>query len=146
MVQILKAATLKLSGTIALMVLSVVCLRLTHNDFFFLTFMVGFVFSIVYWIDLGGHLRDLENPSRWQHALGIAFGVPQALLGLTSIGIGVAIIGWVLYNSLIERTSEYSGGFLSLGISPLLIAAGIFWVVLAFRRDCAGTEDETEEP
>jgi hypothetical protein len=145
-VQILKVTAIKLAGAIGLMGLSVVCLRLTHNDFFFLTFIVGFIFSIVYWIDLGGHLRDLENPCTWQRILGIFFGVPQALLGLTSIAIGVAIIGWVLYNSLIERTSEYSGGFLSLGISPLLISAGAFWVALAFKRNYAVPADETEDP
>ena len=117
------------------MILSVVCLRFTHSDFFFLTFIVGFIFSIMFWMDVGGHLRDLENPSRWQRVLGIAFGVPQALLGITSIGIGLAIIGWVLYNSLIERSPEYSGGFLALGIGPLLVAAGAFWVALAFKRD-----------
>jgi hypothetical protein len=144
-VQELKSTAIKLSGAIGLMVLSVVCLRFTHNDFFFLSFIVGFIFSIMYWIEVGGHLRDLENPRRWQRLLGFAFGVPQALLGITSIAMGVAIIGWVLYNSLIERTSEYSGGFLTLGIAPMLIAAGAFWVVLAFKRSHAGPAKETED-
>lgn len=144
-VQMLKSAAIKLVGAISLMVLSVVCLRFTHNDFFFLSFTLGFVFSIMYWMDVGGHLRDLENPSQWQRVLGIAFGVPQALLGATSIGIGLAIIGWVLYNSLIERTSEYSGGFLALGIGPLLISAGAFWLVLAFKRDHSVPANDTED-
>ena len=83
--QELKSTAIKLSGAIGLMVLSVFCLRFTHNDFFFLSFIVGFIFSIMYWIEVGGHLRDLENPRRWQRLLGFAFGVPQALLGITSI-------------------------------------------------------------
>ena len=106
--------------------------------------MVGFVFSIMYWMDVGGHLRDLENPRKWQRVLGIAFGAPQALLGITSIGIGLAIIGWVLYNSLIERTSDFSGGFLALGIGPLLVSAGAFWVALAFKRDHSAPANDSE--
>lgn len=144
--QDLKFTAIKLSVAIGVMVLSVVCLRFTHNDFFFLSFIIGFIFSIMYWIDVGGHLRDLENPRRWQRLLGFAFGVPQALLGITSITMGVATIGWVLYNSLVEKTPEYSGGFLTLGIAPMLIAAGAFWVVLAFKRDHAGPASEVEEP
>ena len=76
--------------------------------------------------------------------VGIAFGVPQALLGITSIGFGIAIIGWVLYNSLIERSSEYSGGFFTLGIAPMLIAAGAFWVALAFKRDRPARANDAE--
>lgn len=127
-----------------LMVLSVLFLRFTHNDFFFLTFVVAFIFSILYWIDLGQHLRDLENPSLWKRVLGFAFGVPQAILGLTSILIGVAMIGWVLYNSLIEKTPEYSGGFLSFGIALMLVSAGSIWLVLAFKWT-RGTPSETVE-
>ena len=144
--QDLKLTAIKLLGAIGLMVLSVVCLRFTHNDFFFLSFIVGFIFSIMYWIDVGGHLRDLEDPRRWQRVLGFAFGVPQAILGITSIAIGVAIIGWVLYNSFVERTAEYSGGFLALGIGPMLIAAGAFWVALAFKRSHTVPANKTEDP
>lgn len=141
----LKSTAMKLLAAIGGMVGSVLCLRLTHADIFFFSFIAGFIFSLLYWIDLGGQLRDIENPRVWQRMLGIAFGVPQALLGLTSIAIGVAIIGWVLYNSLIERTPEYSGSFLSMGIGPMLIAGGVFWVVLAFKRDLPAAEDETAD-
>ncbi len=67
--------------------------------------------------------------------LGVVMGVPQALLGLISAGVGLSIIGWVLYNTFIERQPQYSGGFLTLGIGPTLVLFGLAWVRSAFRNE-----------
>lgn len=129
-----REVAIKLSVAMGLMVLSVLCLRFTHNDFFFLTFIVAFLFSILYWIDFGGVLRDLENPRWWQRILGVLFGIPQALLGLTSIAIGIALVVWVPYRIFIEGASDYAGGLGALGLGASLISFGFFWVALAFKR------------
>lgn len=145
----LKTATLKFSASFAAMFASVLCLRFTHMDLFFFVFMAAFVVSILYWMELGYALRDLPNPSGWQWALGFLFGVPQALFGLTCIASGLAIAGWVVYNSLVERSEFYTGGFLTLGISPALIGFGAFWLVLAFKRsppDADTDESEGQRP
>lgn len=34
---------------------------------------------------------------------------------------GLAIIGWVIYNSLIRRLPEYTGGFLTFGLGPIMV-------------------------
>lgn len=130
----LKTATLKFSASFAAMAASVLCLRFTHMDLFFFVFMAAFVVSILYWMELGQELRDLPDPSGWQWILGLLFGVPQALFGLVCIASGLAMVGWVLYNSFVERSEFYTGGFLTLGISPALIGFGAFWLVLAFKR------------
>jgi len=128
----------------ASMVLSVLCLRYTHYDVFFLTFIVAFLFSILYWVDFGSTLRDLENPSMWQRMLGFAFGVPQALLGLTSIAIGLAMVVWVPYRIFVEGASDYVGGFGALGMGLGLISFGVLWVALAFRRSYTPGDDEVD--
>jgi len=126
------------------MVLSVLCLRFTHYDVFFLTFIVAFLFSILYWVDFGSALRDLENPRMWQRVLGFVFGVPQALLGLTSIAIGLAMVVWVPYRIFVEGASDYAGGFGALGLGLGLMSFGAFWVALAFRRSHTPEDDETD--
>ena len=90
---------------------------------------------------LGEHTR-IEH---FHH--GIFFGAPQALLGAISIVLGLSIAGWVLYNSFIERQSEYSGGFLTFGIAPALVLFGLYSVRVAFKRFSAPkpatVEDDT---
>lgn len=102
---------------------------------FLLFIFVGLPFLILAWIDLGSTLRSLDNPSPPQRVLGILFGAPQAVFGITSVFIGLSIVGWVLYNSLIETQPQYSGGFLTLGVGPALVIFGFHWVRAAFKRE-----------
>jgi hypothetical protein len=53
--------------------------------------------------------------------LGVIFGIPQALPGLTCFGSGCAILIWVLYNLLVERQPEFTVGLLGFGVAPGLI-------------------------
>jgi len=96
-------------------------LRYTRLDLFFFVFLLGFILAILWWMDLGRLLRVLENPTWWQRVLGILFGVPQALFGLVCVAAGGSIIVWVIWNSFIEREPEYSGGFLTFGVGPMLV-------------------------
>lgn len=54
------------------------------------------------------------------------FAAPVALLGLASLAIGLALIGWVLFNVFIERQPSYTGDAVwpSFGVGPLLIIFG----------------------
>ena len=69
----------------------------------------------------------------------VLFRVPLALFGLVCLVVGVAIIGWVLYNVFIERQKEYSGpGFViglgSFGVGVPLVLYGWFTLRSALRR------------
>ncbi|MDR3158031.1 MAG: hypothetical protein LBU11_03265 [Zoogloeaceae bacterium] len=136
----MKKTAIKLGVSIAAMPLSILMLRLAHNGFFFLLFMAGLLFSILYWFDLGHQLRNAANKTRFIRFLGIIMGMPQALFGLVCVSIGLAIVVWVLYNTFVDRQPEYTGGFLAFGIGPLLILFGIGLPVSAFRSESNGPD------
>lgn len=73
--------------------------------------------------------------------LGFAMGMPQALFGVGVAIIGLGIIGWVLYNSFVERQEQYSGGFMTLGMGPVLVLFGTAWLRSAFRADAQQPDD-----
>jgi hypothetical protein len=67
------------------------------------------------------------------------FRVPLALFGAVCLVAGVAIIGWVLYNLLVERQKEYSGpgfvfGLSSFGVGVPLVLYGWFTLRSVVRR------------
>ena len=55
------------------------------------------------------------------------------LMGLLSLAIGGTIICWVLYNYLVERKKEFTGGntFSGFGIPSALVGVGIYWMKIA---------------
>ena len=57
----MRKLVLKLVLCLAAMPLSLLCLGLTHNDWFFLGFAVSLPLAILYWIDLGQELRDSSD-------------------------------------------------------------------------------------
>ena len=80
------------------------------------------------------------------------FRVPLALFGLVCLVVGVGIIGWVLYNILVERQKEYNGpsfvtGLGSFGVSVPLILFGLFTLRSSFRRkeEAVLSPEEQEE-
>ena len=131
----MRSTALKLFAAFSLMPIGVLGLRFTSNEIFFVVFLVGFILSIMFWLDMGRLLRQLEHPSPWQRVLGAMFGIPQALLGLVCVAFGSAIVAWVLYNSFVERSTAYSGGFLTFGMGPALVLFGAGWIVYAFKRE-----------
>lgn len=130
---------LKLGLSVALLVLS--CSLLGINGWFGVGIPVGLILSILYWFDLAGELHSIASPSRSLRIIGLLMGVPQALFGLLCSGIGLAIVGWVFYNTFVERQPQYTGGFLTLGIGPALILFGVGWVASAFRCQPVRADD-----
>ena len=137
----MRKTALKLGISLAAMPLSIVLLGLTHNTFFFLSFLAGLLFSVLYWLDLAGQIRDQPNPSRAGRTLAVLMAVPQALFGLLCAFTGLAVVLWVLYNTFVDRQPQYTGGFMALGIGPMLFVFGAGWVVTAFRRDAGKSDD-----
>lgn len=130
----MRKIALKLLLSLVAMPLSLLLTGLTHSGWFLLGFVAALPLSILYWMDLGQALRDTADRRPWVRLLGLVMGVPQALFGLACASIGAAIIAWVLYNTFVERQPEYTGGFLSFGIGPLLVLFGAGWLFTAFRR------------
>jgi hypothetical protein len=62
-------------------------------------------------------------------------GIIYWLMALLAVGIGLAIITWVLYNVLIDTQPQYTGpgyiiGLLSFGLGVPMVGGGVYW----FRR------------
>ncbi|WP_166837341.1 hypothetical protein [Rheinheimera pleomorphica] len=136
----MKSATKRLLAVITFLTVLAGAIGATTDEgwltaWFLLFIFVGLPVLILAWIDLGSALRSLDSPSSLQRVTGVLFGVPQAVLGITSIFIGLSIVGWVLYNSLVETQSQYSGGFLTLGVGPALVFFGFYWARAAFKRE-----------
>lgn len=137
----------KLLSSVALLLVLGVAISNTQNDswltaWFILFSFVGLPILILSWIDLGHSLRAIEDPPLVIKVLAVLFGVPQAIFGLISFGIGVSIVGWVLYNTLIETLPQYSGGFLTFGVATALVLFGIYWIREAFLREEHGQNDD----
>ena len=127
----------KLWLSIAVLVLSFPMLRL--SGWFGLGIPIGLALSVLYWFDLAGELRNAPSSSRTMRIISVLMGVPQALFGLLCACIGSAIVIWVLYNTFVERQPQYTGGFLTLGIGPVLVIFGLGWLSTAFRRNPGGS-------
>ncbi len=123
----------KLLIAIAIFITSVLTLR--YNGWLGIGAAITFPLIILWWIDLGRELRRANSKIKWKYFLGLVMGVPQALLGLLSIVIGLGIIGWVIYNSFWEPDPHFTSSFLSFGIGPALILTGIAFVYDAFKKD-----------
>lgn len=88
---------------------------------------------LVAWLDVARALSEVPALGFGERWLRVFMCVPQALLGLVTLLIGLGIMGWVLYNSCVERLPQYTGGFLTFGISTASIAAGWTWLREASR-------------
>lgn len=128
----------KLLLSLAIFLLSFPLLIL--NGWFGLGIPIGLVLSILYWFDVADELRSAQNPSRAVRLASVLMGVPQALFGLSCAAVGLTIVVWVLYNTFVERQPQYTGGFLTLGIGPVLVLFGVGWVATAFRRNRGGSD------
>ncbi|PYM03180.1 MAG: hypothetical protein DMF19_00405 [Verrucomicrobia bacterium] len=50
--------------------------------------------------------------------------------GILAVGFGLAIICWICYNQFVERLPQSHGfhWWEPLGIGPVLIATGLYWL------------------
>jgi hypothetical protein len=129
----MKATAWKLAASFIAMPASLLLSTVPGLGFVGWFFAVGLVLSIMYWFDLGALLREADADRRGLRILGVLMGVPQALFGLVCSLVGLAIVGWVLYNTFIERQSSYSGGFLTFGMGPAMVGFGALLIASAFR-------------
>ncbi|TXH74479.1 MAG: hypothetical protein E6Q88_04325 [Lysobacteraceae bacterium] len=97
-------------------------------------FAVALASAILYMLDLRQALLEIERPSLVLRTFRVLIAFPQALLGLVALGSGLAIIAWVLYNSFVERLPEYTGGFMTFGVSSLMVLFGFGLLRDAFSR------------
>jgi len=126
--------------TLSIIFIAVLCVLIGASEtdlwagIFIGTFIfVGLPILILSWIEFGDYLRNLNNAPLIVRLIGFLFGVPQALFGIVCMLIGASIILWILYNTLIERQAEFTGSFMSLGLSPMFIAFGLFLLISAFK-------------
>lgn len=96
--------------------------------------MVALASAFLYMLELRQALLEIEHAHWTVRGLRMLIALPQAIAGIVSLCLGVAIIGWVLYNSFVERVPEYSGGFLTFGISLVLVLFGFGLLRDAFSR------------
>ncbi len=102
---------------------SLFLMRIT--SWFGLLFLVSLICSILFCIDYAAELKALERKTKIQEYISVLLFFTKALFGLTSFLIGISIAAWVLFNTFVEKQPEYSGGFLTFGISPALILFGL---------------------
>lgn len=111
----------------------------TTSDLWLTVWFILFIFAgvpllILAWVDLGRALRISPDVPRLFFVPAVIFGIPQALFGMLAFVSGISIIAWVLYNSLVERQAEYSGGFLTFGFAPVIAIVGWFWLREALAK------------
>jgi hypothetical protein len=131
--------SLKFCAAVMVMPLSVVAAHLidiheTVEVICSVVFALGLASGFLYMLELRQALLDIEHaawPIRIVRAL---IALPHAVAGLVSLCMGLAMIGWVLYNSFVERLQEYSGGFLTFGVSFMLVVFGFALLRGAFSR------------
>lgn len=129
----------KLCAAVSIMPLSIVAAHLidAHEAVEVVcgvVFMVALASAFLYMLELRHILLEIEDASWLERAVRMLIALPQAIAGLVSLCSGLAIMGWVLYNSFVERLPEYSGGFLTFGISSLLVVFGFGLLRNAFSR------------
>ncbi len=108
---------------------------ITQNGIFMLGSLVGFILSILWIVDLKRQLEAQPAAGTGQRVTLAVLAIPQALLGLTALTIGLAIIGWILYNLLVERQAQFVFHLVALPVPFALVVIGAKWLKGAFRRE-----------
>lgn len=137
----MKRSAIQLAMSLGLMAALALAISLSTKGsgwsslFVLLLILLAFPIFIMSWFDFTEELRRLHSPSIILKFFLLLFGVPQALFGVLSITMGMSLIAWVVYNSLIERQAQYTGGFLTLGFGPGMVLLGYVLVRGAFATN-----------
>lgn len=128
-----RIAGLKVSAVLVTLILLGHAIAFTDHEGWLTAWFVGFIFLGIPLLiltagDLAYACRTAPSRSPMLSAAAFILGVPQALFALLTVAIGLAIIVWVLYNTFIERQPQYSGGFLTFGVAPVMLVVGIAWL------------------
>ena len=94
--------------------------------------------------------RTNDGTTVLSRVFNVLFRVPLALFGFLCLIAGVGIIGWVLYNVLVERQKEYSGprfivGLGSFGVAVPLVLYGWSTLRSVVRRKDEPSPEQREE-
>lgn len=102
---------------------------------------IAYIFLLIPYgiLRLIDYYRTNDGTTLLRRIFNALFRVPLALFGLVCIVAGGSIIGWVLYNALVERRKEYTGphlvfGLGSFGVGTPLVLYGWFTLRSAVRR------------
>ena len=92
----------------------------------FTFFVVLFPLYVLCSKDALENLSTVSSSTKYAYVTWLIASLPTLLFGLLAVGIAAAIILWVLYNSLIERQPEFTGGtiFGGFGIAPIMLYFG----------------------
>lgn len=145
-----RSASSRFVVVILFLLLTAAAIGHTEEDGWLTAWFIGFIFIglplfILCWIDLGAAIRRIPEPGPLVRVMGLFFGAPQFLLGLLALLMGAALIGWVLYNTFIERLPSYTGRWFSFGFGPALVAGGWYWMRAAFRGSESSAIAESEQ-
>ena len=122
----------KLLVSLGVLIASFALIRV--NGWFALASLITFILAIMCSMDFAGELSEIESPTVFQRFLRLLMSVPMALFALTTTLVGLSIAAWVIYNTFVERLPQYTGGFLTFGIAPIMILVGLGWLGSLFRR------------
>ena len=95
--------------------------------------MLGIPILLLTSIDVGTVLRKDREAPRWARVLGYILSVPQLALALAALGIGAAMIGWMLYLQW-EVMPWYLSAAIGLGMWPTVLAFGLHLMRTTIRR------------
>ncbi|KFN49166.1 hypothetical protein P873_11975 [Arenimonas composti TR7-09 = DSM 18010] len=113
------------------------------NGWFGIGVMLALVLGLLWGFDFAAELRASPPGGRWGPWAVRLAAAPKALFGLISLGIGVAIVAWLLWNLFVARQPEFQwtslyGLFVPLG----LIVLGQRWLAEAVGRKPAVSNPE----
>ena len=107
---------------------------ITQNGIFMLGSLVGFILSILWIVDLKRQLQAQSAAGTGRRVTLAVLAIPQALLGLTALALGLAIFGWILYNLLVERQPQFVFQLVALPVPFALVVISAKWLKGAFGR------------
>lgn len=128
----MRTATLKLLVAIVSIPAFALLTGITGNGVFLFGSLIALLLSILWGLDLARQLR-VATPGGRPQRTSLILPIAQALLGLTSLAIGLAIIGWILFNLLIATQPQFVFNLVALPVPIALVLAGATWLKGAFR-------------
>lgn len=145
----MQRTTWKLVGSVALMPLSLLALRIFKQDFVLLGFLAGLVLTILYVLDINRGVRLAEYSGKRPRVGTIVLSIAGLLFGLISVLLGLCLLAWIAYSVFLVRPSSYAGGNPLMGalVAGAFIFFGTKWIKRSFTREDSmggGNEDSLD--
>lgn len=105
------------------------------NDLFAIGIPAGLILALLWWFDFTEELRASPPAGRSGRVWVWLAGLPQGLLGLTSLMMGLALAAWVVWDLFaVREAASVLGAIGGLFIAAGLAACGLGWLRGAFAR------------